>query len=872
MGNGKQIRLKALFLVSIIISSLAIFYLSIFFYQQKGFLREFTEDKRTDTLSILSIMVTGLQEQYANRLKSFADSKKEIMKAFADGDREKLFSLVYPYYEILKKEKESFHLFFFITDDNIAFLRVQKKDVYGDKVADLNPLIYESNRLRKPLAGFEIVKKGLKYLITHPVYVDETYVGLIGFGIDMSYFVKGVKEHITNEVGIIFSEEKFSKAVFIDQEYIRSRDKIILPYESRFFQSLPYEKIQEKKQLIKNFSDRQYVTITDFNLNSYDHKPVARLALAVDVTEKTLLFKKKLFAASIITLALAAGIFFVVSYNLGIMIKQITALNNSLEQKVRERTHDLELEINERKRAEDKALKSEKRFRELFESISDLIFTQDMEGRFLSTNPAMQKLFGYTEEEFQDQKATGFMKSDMASYFRTHYLEAIKKQGFHEGVTGYVKKDGSKIYIDYRISKVISPDGIPYISGMGKDVTEKIKSDRKMKQLEAQIVQSQKMEAIGTLAGGIAHDFNNILFSLLGFLDLAMEDITEDSPAYSKMVKVLIAAHMAKKIVGQILTFSMKTKTEKKPIYIQSIIENVVNLLKTSIPPTIAVKYDMDNSCGPVLADTTQIQQILINLITNATHAMQKTGGVLEISLTEKRIGFESRNLDLDPGDYVQLSVSDAGHGIRQEILDRIFDPYFTTKNMEKGTGMGLAVVHGIINEHKGAISVNSQVGQGTVFHIFLPKVDPPSLLLDEQKEKTVETVLTGTEHILLVDDDKLIVSMMKETLTQLGYSVTSYNNGIEALEAFKARPGDFDLVFSDIVMLDMTGVDLFRSLKAVRSEIPVVACTGNNEILDKEKAGRMGFSAYLLKPVDKSEIAEAIRNSLDESKTIDPI
>jgi len=373
------------------------------------------------------------------------------------------------------------------------------------------------------------------------------------------------------------------------------------------------------------------------------------------------------------------------------------------------------------------------------------------------------------------------------------------------------------------------------------------------------------MESIGTLAGGIAHDFNNALYSMIGFTELAMDDIPEGSLAKENLQEVLIGALRAKEMVKQILAFSREADSEKKPVEIQSVVKEALKLLRNSIPSTVEIRSDIDVDYDSVLADSTQIHQLVMNLATNAYQAMRKAGGVLELTLTQAAIGADDADLDLAPGSYLKLTVSDTGEGIDHVVIQRIFDPYFSTKAPGEGTGMGLAVVHGIVKSHGGDIKVLSELGKGTVFHVYLPLLD--KIRPDETGTVPIRPAPTGTEHVLLVDDEENIVLMTQQMLMRLGYQVTSRTGSVEALEAFRANPEAFDLVITDMTMPNMTGVELASRIKSIKPDIPIITCSGFSEMMDEDKAKNIGIAAYIMKPILKAELAGIVRKVLDAAK-----
>ena len=390
------------------------------------------------------------------------------------------------------------------------------------------------------------------------------------------------------------------------------------------------------------------------------------------------------------------------------------------------------------------------------------------------------------------------------------------------------------------------------------DISEK-------KKLEAQLRQAYKMEAIGTLSGGIAHDFNNVLSIILGNAELAIDDIPEWSPARFNLKEIRSASMRAKDVVRQLLNFSRKANRELKPTKIIPVVKDALRFLRATIPTNIEIRQNIQDANDTVLADSTQIHQVILNLGTNAFHAMEETGGVLEIEI--KNVVFDQvaaiPYTDLKPGKYVQVTVSDTGHGIAPEIRERIFDPYFTTKEIDKGTGMGLSVVLGIINGHGGAISVDSEPGKETRIRIFLPMVEREA----ETEFVAEEKVSTGNENILFVDDEESLVDLGRLRLEKMGYRVTATNRSAEALELFCANPDQFDLVITDMTMPQMTGDRLAKEILKIRPDMPIIICTGYHEKIKKKKSLKMGIKAFLLKPVSINNLAKNVRKVLDKEK-----
>jgi len=394
--------------------------------------------------------------------------------------------------------------------------------------------------------------------------------------------------------------------------------------------------------------------------------------------------------------------------------------------------------------------------------------------------------------------------------------------------------------------------------------------EERTQQLEAahqQLIQAQKMEAIGTLAGGIAHDFNNILGAILGYTELVLDDAPGGTLMRKNAQRILSATQRAAELVKQILAFSRQSKQELKPFVLADIVKEALKLFRSSLPATIEIRQKIKAVSGVILGDPTQIHQVMMNLCANAAHAMKDTRGILEIGLDEVILDAESPSgkKNLKPGVYLRLMVSDTGHGIPQAVMKRIFEPYFTTKKTGEGTGMGLAVIHGIVKTHNGDISVYSEPGQGTGFHLYFPKIEEKT----EPDSKLAEKIPRGKERILLVDDEKALTEMGTQMLERLGYEVEGISNPLSALEFVRLEPGRFQLVISDLTMPQMTGIQLAEEIKKIKTDIPIIICSGYSASLTEEQINALGISAFIMKPIIKSELAQVVRRVLD-SRSLD--
>jgi signal transduction histidine kinase len=427
-------------------------------------------------------------------------------------------------------------------------------------------------------------------------------------------------------------------------------------------------------------------------------------------------------------------------------------------------------------------------------------------------------------------------------------IEAVRR-----GASDYVRKPFEPDELLIRVGNAFKQKQL-------KDERRQIEAENRS--LEMQLRQSQKMEAIGTLAGGIAHDFNNILSIILGNTELVRAATPQWDETREHLDKVLTASNRAKEMINQLLSFTRKTESERIPIELKTIIRESMKLLRASLPAKIVIRQQLPNTSFIVEGDSTQIHQIMINLCTNAAHALDPTGGVLEVNLESVSLDSAAAGVHgLEPGPFVMLSVSDTGHGIDPTIRERIFDPYFTTKGPGEGTGMGLAVVHGIVKNHGGAIEVTSEPNVKTEFRVFLPVVEAEAVQTIAAAE---EALPTGEERILLVDDEEMVADIVRQMVSKLGYRVDAFTDSRTALQTFRQYPDRFDLILTDMTMPNLTGKQLAEEVKAVRLDIPIILCSGHQDEFDTADACNIGITEFARKPLSMQQLAQIIRRVLD--------
>lgn len=557
---------------------------------------------------------------------------------------------------------------------------------------------------------------------------------------------------------------------------------------------------------------------------------------------------------SLLVLAAMAAAWSFNAWNLTLRINLEQEARNKKD--IEEKNRQLIREVAERKRAESALRESEERYRRFFEDDFSGSFITTHDGRILACNPAFAGIFGFSCVD--EALRTPVLRLYPDPSKREEFLSMLRRERklqHHEAT--YRRMDGQLIHTTENVTGRFDSDGnLLEIQGFVVDQTER-------RRLEEQLRYSQKMEAIGTLAGGIAHDFNNILTAILGNAEMAMLKLPPEDRSRRNLEEVVKAGNRAKDLVKQILAFSRQTEQERKPLELAPIVKEVLKLLRASLPTTIEIRSDVRSDVGLVLADPIQIHQVLMNLCTNAAHAMSRRGGRLQVGLRRVRVDEDGllQELAVDGEEFVELTVSDTGCGMERATMERIFDPFFTTKAVGEGTGMGLAVVHGIVEAHGGYVTVESEVGEGSTFRVFLPRIE--SVFIEHEEARRPPAGIDGRARILLVDDEEVLLDIGKQMLEHLGYQVTESSGSVSALELFRQRPEDFDLVITDLTMPGMTGIELTRRLHDIRPGIPIILCTGYMEMIREDETEELGIKELVTKPFVFSELAEVARRVL---------
>ena len=559
------------------------------------------------------------------------------------------------------------------------------------------------------------------------------------------------------------------------------------------------------------------------------------------------------------------------------------------------------IDITEHKQMEQALEKSEERLKLALEASRQAVWDWNLVTKVVEWSERAKTLFGFEPEaEVTYDQFLERVQPDDRDRLRSGVMKALEQKQEYDDEVRIVWPDGTIHWLTAKGRVFYDENGKPVrMVGVGSDVTERkqmeealreardglelkvqertaqlstayevLRAEMQERQLvEHQLRESQKMEAIGTLAGGIAHDFNNILAAIIGFTEMVIDDVSDNTHVQQKMEQVLKAGLRGRDLVRQILTFSRKSKAEYRVVALAPLIRETFRLLRASLPTSISMRLNLEADADAAYADLSQIQQVLMNLCTNAAYAMRETGGKLEISLGSITLGPDDQlpEADTPPGDYVVISVRDTGIGMDEAVKERIFEPFFTTKPREQASGLGLSVVYGIVKSHKGSIMVLSEPGKGSVFRVFLPKAD----IADATQEEASGPVLRGNQRILFIDDEEILAEMGRSVLERLGYKVVVQTDSTQALRDFADHPDAFDLVVTDQTMPKMTGMALAEKLLRIRPDIPIVLCTGYSDLVSEETARAKGIRELVMKPVARKEMAEVIHRVLEGKEPI---
>ena len=779
--------------------------------------------------------------------------------------RETILEKHLPLYTYMKKEVRVKQLQFHLSN-NESFLRLHRPDRYGDNLTGIRETVEYVNMHHKAIGGFEEGRLYGGYRFVYPVTTaDGSHLGSMEIAFGPDAFTASLMEQYNVLSNFFIKEEISKRKVFageLDSVYKDSHHQGFL-FDSNVLNLLkdktmlkmeilrPSQDIRDK--ILRNVAlnephsiydptiDRVFTTIPVFNPISGNLNSFLTVRSDTPFFAQNNRHYRTFFFLSLFLTALTLCIFYLQYSRRAILAET----NNNLEKEVNQRTRELQ--------------KSQEEWEKTFDAIPDLITIQDKDMRIIRANQATFDFFQIPQNDLIGTTC--------------HQLFRCEERPCNDcpGILSFTdsKKHSGNIDHEFlgRIFRVSSSpilnqnNEIQYTVNIARDITESLK-------IEKELQQAQKMEAIGTLAGGIAHDFNNILGAIIGYAEILKPSLSKNSTETNCINGVLEAGKRAAELVKQILTFSRSRSQENIPLRVDIVIKEAVKMLRASLPSSIEIRMDIDKvKHTMVLADPTNIHQVVVNLCTNAAHAIGAAKGTLEIGLSRREIGPEhlTGKPGIKAGSFLVLAIKDNGQGMSSDTMERIFEPYFTTKGQGKGSGLGLAITHGIIEKCKGFITVDSTVGEGTAFHVFLPYLEETTEL--SQPTVPTQTLPTGSEHILIIDDEQHLLEIEELILTRLGYRVTATKKSSDALKIFKNKTASFDLVITDQTMPGLTGNKLAQKLLDIRPDIPIILCTGYSSTLSVKEIYDIGIQKIMKKPLIEHDLAHTVRIVLNQQK-----
>lgn len=819
----------------LIILSICSVFIYLFIRHSQQTLNQIIDSKVKSIRAITHVLEEQQSLHYQKRISSLVNyklepSREKILQAFANQNRDELLRLSLPYFNLLQSEDPTFATFAWILPDNYNFLRVHNPKLAIDDISTMRPDIVKANRDHQQNSGYMIARAGMRYAIVKPILYKGNHLGALQFGLDEKFLLKHLEEHVHHTFAVRIPNERFSVVTRANLPTLIGKRYALQAHDLTLF--------EQGKNLIDWGLDQQqvvlqgkeYVIVRALDLLDYSGHSLGQIFAALDISDHVAAAESKILFVLILGSALLLSSFIILYFSYGSLVEHIMILNSSLRQKKEE-------------------------WENTFDSLSDIVTIQDKHMVIVRANRAAHTFFQEKQERIIGRKCFEIFRGTSTPCPGCPGFDTLQDAHNHAEIVTHDTL-GKTFYVSS--APILDETGnIQYLIHTAKDISEQ-------KRMEKELFQSQKMEAIGTLAGGVAHDFNNILSAIIGYSEMARLRLPPDNPAAEDITQVLQASRRAADLVQHILTFSRQSDHCLEPLAPQLLIKEALKMLRASLPSTIEIKEKVDSKCGKIMADPTNIHQIIVNLCTNALHAMEKEKGVLTVKLYRTTITANEipKEAEVSPGSFIVLEVSDTGHGMDQATAEQIFDPYFTTKEVGKGTGLGLAVVHGIIEDYHGFIRVKSEPGQGASFFVHIPA-------LQEELSPSAETEVNeplpgGTEHILVVDDESMIANILKAMLEHLGYTVTAMTESPAALDIIRKDPDKFDLIITDQTMPHLTGAELAEKILTIKPAMPIMLCTGYSSILPEEEALAVGIKQYTRKPVDSRTLATKVRLALD--------
>lgn len=889
MTEMPHIRSKTIIAILLVFLTVSLFFFFLSIRQREENRQMLLDSRKQMVSSLVSTLTDQIDKLYSTRIQSMAEVHEGMVQAFAVRDREQLYQEALIVYKVLHQENRYFDHLNFLLPDNSIYLRVQDAEAHGNdsgKACQISTMVErepESGR-----GGFVYGSCGLFYRIAQPIYLHDRFLGTIMIGVSIGSFIENVSKSLDMHTALAVRADIVDKSSTGAGQGIRSGAYYLYPYDDPFFTEKGTKIIFTGEEQIFQHQDGVHLVFPSFHIKDVEGKEIGSILQAVEITSIVATSKQETVRLVLITAAVMAAASLILYLAFTTLYRQLMELNNTLnlkneelsraghqlEEQVAARTAELAAandklinEIELRREANLSLTRSIEEWQSTFDAISDPVTILDKKLEVVIANKAAQTLLSQGEQEI-----VGRTCHELFAGSGTRCPSCPASSVFDKGLSQEYEVEHQYLGKSLMVSCSAIYDGREVMGYVhtAKDITQE-------KALKKQLAQAQKMEAIATLAGGIAHDFNNILGAILGNADLLLfrlaakpsagetrrpELTREDIESHIQAIKK--AGNRAKDLVSQILAFSRQGKTQRQNAVITPVIKEAVKLLRSSLPANIEIKAELAADLCHVYCDLSQIHQVFMNLCTNAAQAMAEKGGTLTITLKNLEAGVEDRTRypDLKAGHYVFLAVEDTGHGMSPEVIDRIFDPFFTTRDVGIGTGMGLAVIHGIISSHDGILDVKSQVDAGSVFTVFFPCVNVGG----EAAHDIILGMPRGIERVLFVDDEEDIVRMSSRMLEYLGYTVYPATSGDQALALLGREDFEVDLLITDYSMPGISGIQLAREVARLRPSLPVMLCSGFSESVVIEEGAKMFVRRFMSKPLDMKKLAVAIREILPVS------
>ncbi|MFZ5798414.1 MAG: ATP-binding protein [Thermodesulfobacteriota bacterium] len=880
-----HIRSKTITAILLVILSVSLCYLYFFMRVQVENRRLLIDSKTMMVSTLVGALTEQADKLYGARIISMCQLRTGLVRSFAERDVESLREFVQPIFTVLQQENNHFDHINFVLPDNTILLRVQDPSQRSDTAEHLCQVTLGMPRDEMSFrSGFVYGDCGLLYRIMQPIHDQGRYIGNIIFGIRIGAFIENIAKVLGMHTALALRSDIVGDGAGKNAYAIRSGEYLLYPYDDVFFTEKGAKISYSGNDQEFHDQDGIHLVFPSFQIKDTKGAEIGSILQALEISAIESAAKRDVMRLILITVGVLLTASLILYLAFSSLYRQLMELNETLNEKNEElskASHQLEEqvaartaelaeanarlqdEIKLRREANLSLTRSIEEWQSTFDAITDPVTILDKNLEVVIANKAAQALLSQGEQEI-----VGRTCHELYAGSRERCPDCPAGTVFTQGITKVYEVEHQYLGKSLLVSCSAINDGQDVLGFVhtAKDITEE-------KGLKKQLAQAQKMEAIATLAGGIAHDFNNILGAILGNADLLLFRLTpkaadseakrpeltrEDIESHIQAIKK--AGNRAKDLVGQILAFSRQGKTQRQNAVITPAIKEAVKLLRSSLPANIDIRADLAQDLCPVYCDLTQIHQVFMNLCTNAAQAMAEKGGILAVTLKNFEAGVEDRQRypHLKAGRYVLMAVEDTGHGMSPEVMDRIFDPFFTTRDVGVGTGMGLAVIHGIISAHDGILDVKSEVDKGSVFSVFFPCV-PVS---GEASQDIILGMPRGNEKILFVDDEEDIVRMSSRMLEYLGYTVYPATSGEQALALLGRENFSIDLLITDYSMPKMSGVQLAREVLRLRPALPIMLCSGFSESVIEEDVKKL-ISRFMSKPLDMKKLAVAIREIL---------